>query len=281
MATLASSPAENEDSSERIIHSAAGKRSTPRSPASFEWPNVGSGFSDPITDTFEESEDDLANLMSQVEAFSRSRQSSSEDLFKFRQLLLDLAQSVSMRWKVLNQLRCMALTDDLTGLYNRRGFLLLGMQHVRLALRTAQPLLLFFADVDGLKTINDSCGHIQGDALLIACSEVLNKTFRESDILARIGGDEFAVLAQAAAGESGEAVLKRLDSSIDVMNRKVLAPYELSLSVGVAKFDPSNPVTLSELLSVADSEMLASKRSRCLSGFMNPRAKKTNSNARS
>jgi two-component system, cell cycle response regulator len=158
----------------------------------------------------------------------------------------------------------MALTDELTGLYNRRGFLLLGSHNLRLALRSEQPLFLFFADVDCLKQINDDCGHVQGDALLVGCAEVLKMTFRESDIVSRIGGDEFAILAHGNSNESRSAVLNRLRSSIDLMNRDVLAPYQLSLSVGVATFDPLSPVSLTELLSIADREMMARKPPRSL-----------------
>jgi len=181
-----------------------------------------------LTDSLDEDSNELGNLLAQIEAFSGSAHSGTSDLFKFRELLLEAAHSVFMRWKVLHQLRTMALTDELTSLYNRRGFLLLGMHYLRLARRTA-PLSLYLADVDGLKIVNDCCGHVQGDALLVACGEVLKATFRESDIIARIGGDEFAVLAQGGTSESRDAVLCRLQSSIDIMNRDVLPSYRLSL----------------------------------------------------
>ena len=227
------------------------------------WPNSRDLFSDEFfMDPAEEHPDELTELLARVESFSQSPNTGVEDLFKFRELLLEVAHSVFLRWKVLHQLRTMALTDELTGLYNRRGFLLLGTHNVRLALRSQQPLLLFFADVDGLKAINDQCGHVHGDALLVGCGEVLKMTFRESDIVARIGGDEFAILAQGGTGESCDAVLRRLESAIAFMNSDVLAPYQLSLSVGAARLDPQNPVSLSELLSIADREMLCRKRCR-------------------
>jgi diguanylate cyclase (GGDEF)-like protein len=243
-------------------YNAAGseRRAAALSAAASLWSSSGDLFADDFMgDAFEEENDELSSLLARVESFSQSPDSSDEDLLKFRDLLIEVAHSVFLRWKVLHQLRTMALTDDMTGLYNRRGFLLLGMHNMRLALRTAQPLLLFFADVDGLKMVNDSCGHVQGDALLVACGEVLKMTFRESDIIARIGGDEFAVLAQANTDDSRESILSRFKSSMDLMNRDVLAPYQLSLSVGVAGFDPGNPVSLSELLSVADHEMMRQK----------------------
>jgi diguanylate cyclase (GGDEF)-like protein len=256
-------PADGESQS-RFCTSASSRRSNALAAAAALWPSSGELFAEEfLADTLQEEEnDELADLISQVEAFSHSPGSGPEDLFKFRRLLLEASQSVFLRWKVLHQLRTMALTDELTGLYNRRGFLLLGSHNVRLALRVPQPLFLFFADVDGLKQVNDDCGHVQGDALLIGCAEVLKMTFRESDIIARLGGDEFAILVHGNSNESRGAVMNRLKSSIDLMNRDVLAPYQLSLSVGVATFDPLNPVSLTELLSIADREMMARKPPR-------------------
>jgi len=256
----------NGDSPNPLGNSASSRRSTALAAAATLWPSSGNLFAEEfLADTFDEEEnDELADLLSQVEAFSQSPSSGPDDLFKFRQLLLEVSQSVFLRWKVLHQLRTMALTDELTGLYNRRGFLLLGSHNVRLALRSEQPLFLFFADVDCLKQINDDCGHVQGDALLIGCAEVLKMTFRESDIVSRIGGDEFAILASGNSNESRSAVLSRLKSSIERMNRDVLAPYKLSLTVGVATFDPLNPVSLAELLSIGDREMMARKPPRSL-----------------
>lgn len=255
----------NGDSPDHLHSSASTRRSTALAAAAALWPSSGDLFAEEfLADTFQEENDELSDLLSQIEAFAQSPSSGPDDLLKFRQLLLEASQSVFLRWKVLHQLRTMALTDELTGLYNRRGFLLLGSHNIRLALRTPQPLFLFFADVDGLKQTNDHRGHVQGDALLIGCAEVLKMTFRESDLISRIGGDEFAILTHGNSNESRSAVLSRLKSSIDLMNRDVLAPYQLSLSVGVATFDPLSPVSLTELLSIADREMMARKPPRSL-----------------
>lgn len=257
-----------------------GRRPAALVAASALWPSAGELFAEEfLTDSLDEDTNELGNLLARIQVFSESVHSGTGDLFKFRELLLEAAQAVFTRWKVLHQLRTMALTDELTNLYNRRGFLLLGMHYIRLALRNAQPISLYFADLDGLKTVNDRCGHVQGDALLIGCAEVLKTTFRESDIIARIGGDEFAILAQGATGETRDAVLNRLQSSVDVMNRNVLAPYQLSVSVGVARFDPLNPVTLSELLSIADRELMIRKRARRNIEVIRSRAKDSNGTA--
>jgi len=259
-------PPEEEPIHHNQVAASVSRRSAALAAASSSWPAASDLFSeDFLAESLDEQEDELSRLLVQVETFSQAAGSGPEELFKFRELLLQVAHSVFLRWKVLHQLRTMALTDELTGLYNRRGFLLLAMHNVRLAIRSSQPLLLFFADVDGLKAINDRCGHVQGDALLVGCGEVLKMTFRESDIIARIGGDEFAVLAQGGTGEARDAVMQRLNDSIALMNRDVLAPYKLSLSVGAARFDPQNPLSLSELLSVADREMMNRKRARSAS----------------
>ncbi|HLZ12299.1 MAG TPA: GGDEF domain-containing protein [Candidatus Acidoferrum sp.] len=272
MASTTFSESPNGNSLQNAEGALAGRRPAALAPAL--WPSSSELFGDDfLTDSFEQDPDEISNLMAQVNAFSESEQAGPAELFKFRELLLDAAHSVFARWKVLHELRTIALTDELTSLYNRRGFLLLGMHYLRVAIRNSQPLCLYFADVDGLKAVNDSCGHVQGDALLVACGEVLKMTFRESDIIARIGGDEFAVLAQGGTSESRDAVLNRLQSSVDILNRSVLAPSQLSVSVGVARFDPLNPVALAELLSIADRELMARRRVRRGVEVQRPRAK--------
>src|SRR5579885_3216035 len=99
------------------------------------------------------------------------------------------------------ELRSLALTDDLTGLYNRRAFLTLASQQMKLSRRKGKSLLLFFADVDGLKRINDEFGHQAGDLAIARTAEALERSFRKSDIVARIGGDEFVALAFEASGQ--------------------------------------------------------------------------------
>jgi diguanylate cyclase (GGDEF)-like protein len=265
MSTLVLVNSPGDDAGDNSNNFSLERRVAALSAAAVLWPTSKDLFRDDFmadADVLDGEKDELGDLLTKVEAFSHSSECKDEELFKFRELLVAAAHSVFLRWRVLNQLRSMALTDDLTGLYNRRGFLLLGTHHLRLAFRTSNPMFLFFADVDGLKTVNDCCGHIQGDALLVACAEVLKMTFRESDIVARIGGDEFAILAQANSNNSEEIVLQRLKSAIDRMNSDVLAPYQLSLSIGVASFDTSNPMSLCELLSIADREMLHNKASR-------------------
>ena len=159
------------------------------------------------------------------------------------------------------ELRHLALTDELTCLYNRRGFFAVATQLLKLAHRKVQTLLLFFCDVDNLKGINDSLGHQAGDLALIRAADALERSFRDADVLARIGGDEFVVMTLEAPSRVEGVLLRRLERNV----RKAGASenrYKLSLSVGVARFDPKRAVSLGELLSQADQAMYEQKRGR-------------------
>lgn len=159
-------------------------------------------------------------------------------------------------------LRSLSLTDDLTGLYNRRGFIMLAEQHIKLAQRTESDFLLFFADMDGLKQINDALGHKEGAMALVRTAELLKSTFRESDIMARIGGDEFTILATNAVDDSGEDIIARLQENLDAYNARSSAPYKLSISVGVARYDFKSKASLEDVMARADQAMYEQKRSK-------------------
>jgi diguanylate cyclase (GGDEF)-like protein len=168
------------------------------------------------------------------------------------------------------ELRYLALTDDLTCLYNRRGFFAAATQQLKLARRNSQSILLFFCDVDNLKIINDSYGHREGDLALVRAADALEEAFRDSDILARLGGDEFAVLALDAASQNQELILRRLEESLKNSDTQE-SHCELSLSVGVARFDPHNcAVTLGDLMAQADRAMYEQKRNRPRTSLNNP-----------
>jgi diguanylate cyclase (GGDEF)-like protein len=159
------------------------------------------------------------------------------------------------------QLRSQALTDELTGLHNRRGFFALAGQQLKLARRNHATALLFFADINGLKQINDRFGHAEGDAAIHRVARALTRTLRDSDIAARLGGDEFAILTNEANSHSQQDIMRRLKESLDSEGSRD-PRYPLSLSVGMARFDPQHPSTLDELLIVADHAMYEAKRSR-------------------
>ena len=159
------------------------------------------------------------------------------------------------------ELLALSLIDELTGLYNRRRFLVLTEQYLKQSARIKKKLLLLFIDMDNLKWINDHHGHNEGDQALKDFANILKKTFRESDIVARIGGDEFVVLLESK-DENGEIVLTRLDENIKHYNAKKSRHYDLSISVGTTQFDPKYPISIDELLSKADALMYAQKRKK-------------------
>src|SRR4030042_6085964 len=158
-------------------------------------------------------------------------------------------------------LLALSLTDELTGLCNRRRFFVLVEQCLKIATRTKKRSMLLFIDMDDLKWINDHCGHNEGDQALIGLANILKKTFRESDIIARIGGDEFVVLSEITE-ENSEILMTRLYENIKDYNAKRSRRYTLSISVGTTQFDPEYPISIDELLSKADVLMYAQKRKR-------------------
>jgi len=153
----------------------------------------------------------------------------------------------------------LSLMDELTGLYNRRRFFILTDQYLKVAIRTKKRLLLLFIDMDNLKWINDHLGHNEGDQALIELANILKKSFRESDIVARIGGDEFVVLSEST-DENSEILTTRLYENTKDYNAKGSRQYPLSISVGTTQFDPNHPISIDELLSRADASMYAQKR---------------------
>jgi len=159
------------------------------------------------------------------------------------------------------ELRHLALTDDLTCLYNRRGFFASATQQMKLARRNSRGMLLFFCDVDNLKEINDSFGHREGDRALVRTADALEEVFRDSDILARLGGDEFAALAFEASRTDEEGIMQRLEKSLQKANKED-PRYILSLSVGVARFDPDENSNLGDLMAHADRAMYERKKNK-------------------
>ncbi len=166
------------------------------------------------------------------------------------------------RHRLISALRSLSLIDDLTGLYNRRGFADLGEQHLKLARRSGRAVILVYLDVDRLKTINDTLGHHVGDRALMRVADLLRDTFRRSDIVARIGGDEFAVLALEASEESEAELIKRLREKVTELNQWSREPYWLSVSIGTARFDGMGRARLDDLLTEADQAMYQEKRAK-------------------
>jgi diguanylate cyclase (GGDEF)-like protein len=166
------------------------------------------------------------------------------------------------RHRLFSALRSLSLIDDLTGLYNRRGFSDLGEQYLKLARRSGRGVTMVYLDLDRFKTINDSLGHHVGDRALIKVADILRATFRRSDIIARLGGDEFGVLALEAADESSELLVQRLRERVADFNGSSPEPYQLSVSVGMAHHDEDLRVRLEDMVAEADSAMYREKHGK-------------------
>jgi diguanylate cyclase (GGDEF)-like protein len=178
-------------------------------------------------------------------------------------LLLGTLTEISFRKQVEDALRELAFLDELTGLYNLRGFLGLAEQQLTLAKRTGRGALLLLVDVDDLKAINDSLGHHVGDQALRDMADLLRHSFRGTDILARHGGDEFGIWAVEADPESCEMLQTRLYRNLEAMIEATERPYRLSFSVGAVYFDPTREnLSLRALMERADLLMYDRKRGR-------------------
>lgn len=183
-----------------------------------------------------------------------------------------LDDGVAVYWRDITELkrteeelRALTLVDDLTGLYNRRGFITLAQQQLKIARRMSRDMLLLFADVDDLKRINDTLGHHEGDIALIDTARILKESFREPDIIARIGGDEFAVLVIEASRTGAGSLARRFKENLKSYNEGAGRQYMLSVSVGVAGYNPERPCLINELLERADKMMYQEKRRKGMS----------------
>lgn len=181
-------------------------------------------------------------------------------LWEGRPATLNFIRDITARKAMEDKLLALSITDQLTGLYNRRGFLTLAEQQLRVSDRTKKGLVLIFADLDGMKKINDTYGHLEGDKALINAAEVLKEVFRESDVIARIGGDEFAVLAIKTSKAYPNILINRLQHQLDIRNLKKGSLGYFSMSIGLAEYNPDNPGTLDDLMSEADTRMYEQKR---------------------
>jgi len=168
-------------------------------------------------------------------------------------------QDITERKRAEAALQSLSLVDELTGLYNRRGFLAVTEQHLASIRRNQKVPVILYADLDGLKRINDSLGHPEGDRALVQTAEILKDTFRTSDIIARLGGDEFVVLAAIGKDEIADSLTARLQDKFMEYNVRTNRPYDLSISVGVVHFDVDE-YSIEEVTARADRIMYEDKR---------------------
>ncbi|MGH9688697.1 MAG: GGDEF domain-containing protein [Candidatus Acidiferrales bacterium] len=204
---------------------------------------------------------ELDHVLREVESISRALKSGKPGEIDRRIASHPAVWCAVKQMLVERELRYLALSDDLTCLYNRRGFYAAAAHQLKVARRNQKAAVLLFCDVDGLKAINDTFGHREGDHALVRTADALEEVFRDSDVLARLGGDEFAVLATELSPEHHHTILSRLYRSVKKAGKDEVR-YELSLSVGAAWFNPQDPAPLGELMERADCAMYEVKRKR-------------------
>jgi two-component system cell cycle response regulator len=164
------------------------------------------------------------------------------------------------RHRMQAALQSESLMDELTKLYNRRGFMALARSHLKLAERTRAQFALVFVDLDQMKQINDTLGHLEGDRALVETAALLSESVRQSDIVARLGGDEFVLLLTTAEKGSEEGIRRRLQEQLDACNSQPGRRYSLSFSVGVVTAGFDRWPTLEDLLAEADALMYRQKQ---------------------
>jgi diguanylate cyclase (GGDEF)-like protein len=188
-------------------------------------------------------------------------------LYQQNQLLIAqnhiLELEIQERLKMEAEIRLLSLTDELTGLYNRRGFFFLAGQQLKISQRTRISSCLLFIDLDGLKRVNDNLGHDVGDKMIIAAAEILKQNLRDSDIIARLGGDEFAIFIPICSSNM-EELYARLNAGIDRFNQINNYPFQLSMSFGIKHDEVKDNNSLEHLLDEADKLMYQHKRTKQL-----------------
>ena len=185
---------------------------------------------------------------------SKPRAFSDEDV----EMLVDLALMVEREFSAIEW----ATVDELTGLSNRRGFMMLAQHSLQLCTRQNIPAALVFIDLDYLKQVNDQLGHAEGDWVLVTFAQHLMKAFRGSDVVARLGGDEFLVLLTNHSEAAAEKAMARLQRALDATNVAAARGYDISFSYGLVEFDPKRHHTSGALISEGDSLMYKTKKAR-------------------
>jgi diguanylate cyclase (GGDEF)-like protein len=189
----------------------------------------------------------------------REPSTSDDELGRLERVLVESGTRLK---ELQGELRRMGTSDALTRLMNRRGFLPTAEHQLKVAERAHQPFALMFLDLDGLKKVNDTLGHSVGDTMITEGAFVLREMFRASDLIARVGGDEFCVLFPADSYHAAKVALTRLKNAVDETNAQEGRPFNLSFSAGVATFDPENPCTLDQLMARADARMYVRKHAK-------------------
>jgi len=169
---------------------------------------------------------------------------------------------ITERKKMEEKLKKLAHYDTLTGCCNRgHGLSLLGQQ-IKTANRKKNPILLLYLDVDDFKHINDAFGHQEGDVILKEIAQLFKSTLRDIDIICRIGGDELLLIFPESSLNDAPLIRERLNKNLEKLNKKLNRPYKIGFSIGLSHYNPSNPLSIEELIKIADDNMYKEKKKK-------------------
>ena len=204
---------------------------------------------------------ELASLLQDVRKVEEDPQLDEGQAGRMKKLLMRAVHCAAKQYMLQAELGNLALTDELTGLCNRRGFMAIAERQLKIGRRTGRGIVLFFMDIDGMKQINDSFGHGEGDRALKRMAKALKMTFRDSDVIARLGGDEFAVLAIEASDNSETAIRARLAEDLKSVSAGETR-YTINLSLGAVRINICSSASIGEWMVRADQAMYEQKRRR-------------------
>ncbi|HET6931013.1 MAG TPA: GGDEF domain-containing protein [Candidatus Acidoferrum sp.] len=204
---------------------------------------------------------ELASLLQDVRQIQDDPRLDEGQTGRMKKLMMRAVHCAAKQYMLQAELGNLALTDELTGLCNRRGFMAIAERQLKIGHRTGRGILLFFMDIDGMKQINDTFGHGEGDLVLKRMAKALNMTFRDSDVIARLGGDEFAVLAIEASDNSESAIRARLSEDLKSVSAGETR-YAINLSLGAVRINICSNASIGEWMVRADQAMYEQKRRR-------------------
>lgn len=201
-------------------------------------------------------------VIERTKELSLSNHNLMEEVEKRRDVEKQLKKALKELGYYNEQLHVQSIRDDLTQLYNRRGFIKLGLECYQRAKDNACGLLMLYADLDGLKRINDQFGHNEGDYAISRTAEILNESFRSTDIISRFGGDEFTILVIDALPKDEHDIRQRIDGLCCHFNETRKKPYKLSMSIGAAYFTPDSDLSFEDLIKLADMALYEDKQKK-------------------
>ncbi len=204
---------------------------------------------------------ELSSLLQDVRKVQDDSTLDEGQIGRMKKLMMRAVHCAAKQYMLQAELGNLALTDELTGLCNRRGFMAIAERQLKIGHRTGRGILLFFMDIDGMKQINDTFGHGEGDQVLRRTAKALKMTFRDSDVIARLGGDEFAVLAIEASDNSESAIRARLAEDLKTVSAGETR-YGINLSLGAVRINICSNASIGEWMVRADQAMYEQKRRR-------------------